>query len=416
MTTTVEEAAELTAATPIARTRALSWGRYVPRIFGLIMWFVAVISGIAAIGHIFRTGVQPIRDTIDALIIPAPANIAYAVFLAALATATLRRKRVAWWLLTIYFSLSVLITAILAIVLSTVSDAELLDDAGNRLFDSTGELALLWGGLAISIIALTALIVFRDEFYAHVAKGSVRRALAVFIGTLIVGIGLGLSLVAAFPGSLQGTGNQLAYATERVLGGGFSFDITRVGRAAGWVSFVLGLFGAAAVFAALATLLRSQRRNAELHAGDERQIRTLLAKYGDRDSLGYFATRRDKSAIFSPTGKSAVTYRVVNGVSLASGDPVGDPEAWGPAIDAWLAQARYYAWTPAVMGASEEGAIAYARAGLKVIQLGDEAILRPGSSPWTAARCARCARPSTGSSGPATRRPSAGTPTSPRRR
>ena len=46
--------------------------------------------------------------------------------------------------------------AILAIILSTVSDAELLDDAGNRLFDSTGELALLWGGLAVSIIALSA--------------------------------------------------------------------------------------------------------------------------------------------------------------------------------------------------------------------------------------------------------------------
>jgi lysyl-tRNA synthetase class 2 len=372
---TVEEAAETTGALPISRPRSLAWGRYVPRIFGMIMWIVAIVSGIAAFGHIFRTGVQPIRETIDALIIPAPANIAYAVFLAALATATLRRKRVAWWLLTIYFGLSVLITTIIGLIVTIVPDGELIDDAGNRLFDTTGELVLLWCGLGIAVIALTALILFRGEFYAHVAKGSVRRALVVFIGLLLVGIGLGLSLVTAFPGSLTGTGNQLAYATERVLGGGFSFDITRVGEAPGWVSFILGLFGAIAVFAALATLLRSQRRNAELHAGDESRIRMLLAKYGDRDSLGYFATRRDKSAIFSSTGKSAITYRVVNGVSLASGDPVGDPEAWGPAIDAWLAQSRYYAWTPAVMGASEEGAIAYARTGLKVIHLGDEAIL-----------------------------------------
>ena len=40
--------------------------------------------------------------------------------------------------------------------------------------------------------------------------------------------------------------------------------------------------------------------------------------------------------LFSPTGKSAITYRVVNGVSLASGDPVGDPKAGRPAIEAWL--------------------------------------------------------------------------------
>ncbi|GAA1841688.1 bifunctional lysylphosphatidylglycerol synthetase/lysine--tRNA ligase LysX [Asanoa iriomotensis] len=372
---TVDEVAETAAARPIARPPGLHWGRQIPRIFGTVMWIVAIISFVSAIARIFRSDIQAVRETIDAAIIPAPANVAYAVFLAVLATATLRRKRVAWWLLTVYFGLSVLINTIIGIIVSFVPDAELVDDAGNHLYQGTGDLALLWSGLGVSVVALALLILFRGEFYAHVAKGSVRRALAVFVGTLAVGVGLGLSLVAAFPGSLEGTANQAAYATERVLGGGFSFDITRIGAAPGWVSFVLGLFGAVAVFAAMATLLRSQRRNAELHAGDERQIRTLLAKYGDRDSLGYFATRRDKSAIFSPTGKSAVTYRVVNGVSLASGDPVGDPEAWGPAIDAWLAQARYYAWTPAVMGASEEGAIAYARTGLKVIHLGDEAIL-----------------------------------------
>jgi len=94
--------------------------------------------------------------------------------------------------------------------------------------------------------------------------------------------------------------------------------------------------------------------------------------------LGYFATRRDKEVIFSPSGKAAVTYRVVFGVTLASGDPIGDPEAWGHAIDEWLREAREYAWTPAVMGASEDGATAYARAGLRVIELGDEAILHVG--------------------------------------
>ncbi|MFD6246706.1 phosphatidylglycerol lysyltransferase domain-containing protein, partial [Streptomyces roseolus] len=57
------------------------------------------------------------------------------------------------------------------------------------------------------------------------------------------------------------------------------------------------------------------------------RLRTSLARHGERDSLGYFALRRDGTAVFSPIGKAAVTYRVVNGVCLASGDPVGDPEA-----------------------------------------------------------------------------------------
>ena len=65
-----------------------------------------------------------------------------------------------------------------------------------------------------------------------------------------------------------------------------------------------------------------------------------------------------------PSGRAAVTYRVVGGVCLASGDPIGDRAAWARAIAAWLEEAREYAWTPAVMGASEAGATAYARAGL----------------------------------------------------
>ena len=54
-------------------------------------------------------------------------------------------------------------------------------------------------------------------------------------------------------------------------------------------------------------------------------LRGLLGAFGSRDSLGYFALRGDKTAIFSPTGKAAVVYRVVGGVTLAAGDPLGRP-------------------------------------------------------------------------------------------
>jgi lysyl-tRNA synthetase, class II len=85
--------------------------------------------------------------------------------------------------------------------------------------------------------------------------------------------------------------------------------------------------------------------------------------------------RGDKTAIFSPSGKAAVVYRVVGGVTLAAGDPLGDPEAWPGAIHAWLDEADTYAWIPGVIGASEDGAIAYKRAGLDSLELGDEAVL-----------------------------------------
>jgi lysyl-tRNA synthetase class 2 len=109
---------------------------------------------------------------------------------------------------------------------------------------------------------------------------------------------------------------------------------------------------------------------------DESAIRGLLELWGKDDSLGYFATRRDKSVVFAPSGRAAITYRVELGVCLASGDPIGDPRAWPQAIDAWLALCQSYGWTPGNMGASSAGAKAFREAGLNALELGDEAILQ----------------------------------------
>jgi lysyl-tRNA synthetase class 2 len=61
---------------------------------------------------------------------------------------------------------------------------------------------------------------------------------------------------------------------------------------------------------------------------------------------------------------------------LASGDPVGDPEAWPGAIKAFCDRADKYAWIPAVMGSSELGGEIWCReAGMDALELGDEAVV-----------------------------------------
>jgi lysyl-tRNA synthetase class 2 len=61
---------------------------------------------------------------------------------------------------------------------------------------------------------------------------------------------------------------------------------------------------------------------------------------------------------------------------LASGDPIGDPEAWPGAIKRFVDEARRHAWVPAVMGCSELGGEVWVReAGLRALELGDEAIV-----------------------------------------
>jgi lysyl-tRNA synthetase, class II len=120
--------------------------------------------------------------------------------------------------------------------------------------------------------------------------------------------------------------------------------------------------------------LRPPEPRPELTEEEEVRLRELLARHPD--SLAYFNTRRDKSVVWSATGKAAVAYRVVSGVMLASGDPIGDPEAWPGAIKAFLEEATAHAWTPAVLGCSEHAGIVWVReTGFAALELGDEAVV-----------------------------------------
>ncbi|QNA73561.1 bifunctional lysylphosphatidylglycerol synthetase/lysine--tRNA ligase LysX [Streptomyces sp. So13.3] len=331
------------------------WKRSVPEWFGEFFASLAIFCAVLAVVGPLHRLLEPVRRWVEILTVPASANLAYAAFLMLLAGALAARKRVAYWIVVVFLGLSVLANVVLI------------------AFESE------WSAipaLAITGTALAVLVVSRGEFSARVRKGAFWRALLVLLVGLVIGVLAGWALLSVFPGTLVGK-DRLRWAINRVVGGVNDLP-DGIGHPPFWTNFWLGLFGALALLAAAATLFRSQKVEAALHGDDEPRIRALLAKYGEQDSLGYFATRRDKSVVFSPSGKAAVTFRVEVGVCLASGDPLGDTEAWGPAIEAWLEHAAQYGWVPAVMGAGEEGAKAYSRAGLGALELGDEAVLEVG--------------------------------------
>jgi lysyl-tRNA synthetase class 2 len=191
-------------------------------------------------------------------------------------------------------------------------------------------------------------------------------------------VGIGLLFIAL---NSRGLDHNYTFSErlEHVIGGlvGASGPVTFVSdRRNDLFSLMLGSLG---LFTGLTTVflfLRPAEPAPSLSAEDEERIRELLDRQGARDSLGYFSLRRDKSVIWSPTGKACVTYRVVSGVMLAGGDPIGDPEAWPGAIEAFLEEAARHAWAPAVMGCSELGAEIWCRdSGLSALELGDEAIV-----------------------------------------
>ncbi|MFE0577387.1 bifunctional lysylphosphatidylglycerol synthetase/lysine--tRNA ligase LysX [Streptomyces sp. NPDC058874] len=324
----------------------------VPDAFGAFFGTIGLLCALLSLSPTLRRLLHHVVRFLDLIVVPVSANLAYAVFLFLFAAALGTRKKVAWWMVITYLALL------------TVDD--LLDIA-------VGDYGIGLSSLALAVAAMAVLVAARKEFYAASRPGALWHALIVLGLGMLAAVLLGWALVALFPGSLP-PGQWLDWAAKQVFGGLFSarqFD----GRPPRPLYFLLGLFGAAALLNAAATLFRSQRLTAALHGDEEPRIRALLGAYGRSDSLGYFATRRDKAVVFAPNGRAGVTYRVEAGVCLASGDPVGDPAAWSAAIDAWLAVAGRYGWQPAVMGASEDGATAFARSGLSALQLGDEAIL-----------------------------------------
>ncbi|WP_093503924.1 phosphatidylglycerol lysyltransferase domain-containing protein [Streptomyces sp. Ag109_O5-10] len=289
------------------------------------------------------------------------AGFASGAFTAFLAITTRRRKRAAWILNLV---LSGLFLALFAFAMA---------------FPEIRRYAQNWISIVLTAAFVVALLVGRREFYAKGDRSNPRLA-----ATVAVGGGLVASLLAALLVTVTDQAPHAArstflerwhYGTLRLVS--VAADPSRFPYIAppNWVNVVINVLSTLLLLAVLYAAFRSRRAVDPITEEDEKQLRALLERHGERDSLGYFALRREKSVVWSPTGKAAVAYRVVGGVSLASGDPIGDPEAWPGAIVPWLREARAHGWIPAVMGASEEAGTVYARHGLDALELGDEAIV-----------------------------------------
>ena len=287
------------------------------------------------------------------------AGFASGVFTLFLAITMRRRKRAAW---------------ILNIVLSGLF---LLLFVVAMIFPEIREHAQNWISVVLTAAFVLALVLGRKEFYAKGDRSNPWLAAIVAVGGLLV-----TSLLAALLVTVTNTSTGTSTFLERWRYGVLRLVTLAADDSAydgiatpGWVNVTINVLSTLLLIAVLYAAFRSRRAVDPLTAQDEDKLRGLLDKHGDRDSLGYFALRREKSVVWSASEKAAVAYRVVGGVSLASGDPIGDPEAWPGAIEPWLAEAREHGWIPAVMGASEEAGTIYARHGLDALELGDEAIV-----------------------------------------
>lgn len=231
------------------------------------------------------------------------------VLLVLLAHMLRRRKRRAWWAVLVLLPLG----------------------AAGQFVYRDSPMGIV--GIALALVPLWLLIRDRKQFDAPPDPRGRWHALSNFVllgaGSLLIG----LAVVSAHPERLVGAPS-LVDRLEHVLCGllGMEGPLVYVGGTAHTVALSLGTLG---LVTALTTLYLAFRPEGP--------------------------AARDKGIVFSPSGKAAVRYRVVSGVMLAKGDPMGDVEAWPGAMERFMDEARTHSWTPAVMDCSETGGAVWTR-------------------------------------------------------
>ncbi|MEB4613706.1 bifunctional lysylphosphatidylglycerol synthetase/lysine--tRNA ligase LysX [Leucobacter sp. M11] len=255
-----------------------------------------------------------------------------------------------------------------------------LGQGGRAFIADGGAVDLVSAVIAAAFIGL--LVASRYEFSARVEPVSYVRAMVVFAG----GVGIAVLVGGLLPQSSDGQSLPAAdrwlwslHAATGFYPSDWLLDGSTGGLSAG-AEVVVTSLSAAALLVSLWLILRSARQRRFLSEAEELGVRRVLRNNQTDDSLAYFATRRDKSVVFSPERSAAVSYRVVNGVALASGDPLGPEHAWDAAIGEWLTISQRYGWRPAVLAATERGADHYARHGMRGMALGEEAIIPTGGA------------------------------------
>ena len=329
--------------------------RWIPVWIGRATFLVGLFDILASIFRKFRTPVHKL-DHLFPVFLNGSAlatSIFTGLVLMILARGLSRRKRRAW---------------ILALIMLT---ANLIADLIKTNHHPVQ--------IILSILSIIALVVFRKSFYAKSDPGTRLQPIIGFsIAVVVFFIASLLLLKFRNQDEIVGTPsvkNIFLFIFEGLVGvvGPVKFTSERT---TDFIAFTLGTFGVFTLIVPLWLYFRRVKPIPKMSVDEMDVVRKLIKHDTEQDSLGYFATRRDKSVIWAPNRKAGIAYRVQGGVMLASGDPFGEYSLWPAAIQEFLREAEEHAWTPAVMGCSDRGGEVWVEhAGMIAIDIGDEAII-----------------------------------------
>jgi phosphatidylglycerol lysyltransferase len=297
----------------------------------------------------------------------------------------LRRGRRAAWVAAVAFS--AVLTAVGAYVALTVlrTPAEELPllDARPGSLPTAAVLAPLLSPLAVLLLLLAT----RGLFGVHAAPGAARRwLLAATSGTVLAGavyVVAGSLLRREFAGTPSPV-DLLLDLPERMLPPGYLGEVLAPLVPLHGAARVLADWTGVAVWSVL--LLTAARLIRPAPAtGDAVRARALVDRYGE-GPLSFMTTWVGNRYWFSPDGPAVVAYRVVGGVALTTGDPVGAPAARAAAVRGFTAWCEDHGWTPCWYSVTDETAAVLAGRGMQQLQVAAETWLPLGDLAFTGRR------------------------------
>jgi lysyl-tRNA synthetase class 2 len=146
------------------------------------------------------------------------------------------------------------------------------------------------------------------------------------------------------------------------------------GPVANWLPFSIFLLGFGSAVLLLTEWVAPWRYRLLRGHGELELAHAIVGTWGS-DTLAPFALRADKSYFFSDDRSAFVAYRVVGGVAIVAGDPIGPVELREELVRSFRDFAHARGWRVAVLGVSEECVALYRALGLHALYHGDEAVV-----------------------------------------
>jgi len=232
-------------------------------------------------------------------------------------------------------------------------------------------------GSIVTGVVVVALIARRADFRRG---GDPRTKPRVLLHTLVAAAAiLAYALLTLWANRLMADQPYSLGFALRVLGrslAGMSFHGADhlSGPMADWFPIATFLLGTGAVAFLLVEWLAPWRYRL-LQEARQRSLAAALVGAWGADTLAPFALRADKSYFFSADESAFLAYRVVGGVAIVAGDPIGPSDAHEELVRCFREFAHERGWRIAILGASEASLATYRALGLRAIYHGDEAVV-----------------------------------------